>query len=212
MRSYLQETFLIKVAAKISATFTAAVTNIITSNAHGLSNEDCIRFTTTTTLPAGLSLATNYYVRDVTTNTFKVSATLGGAEVDITDTGTGTHTYVLQGKQVLVNDFKSVRVSLHSSNSASFTLNFKISDQDDVDFNAAASPTNRWEYADLRALDSGNTSFGGTQDGTTGVVLTGTDINQSFEVNTNGMKWLSVTPSSYSAGNINVAVAGFNDY
>ena len=50
-------------------------------------------FSSTTTLPAGLSAATNYYVRDVTTNTFKVSATVDGAAVDITDTGTGVHTW-----------------------------------------------------------------------------------------------------------------------
>jgi len=80
-------------SVKTGATFTAATSDIITSNNHGLSNGDIITFTTTTTLPAGLSLLTNYYVRDKDTNTFKVSLTSGGAAVDITDTGTGTHTW-----------------------------------------------------------------------------------------------------------------------
>jgi hypothetical protein len=211
MRNDSGEISLISIAAKISAEFTAAVTNIITSDAHGLSAGDCVRFTTSDTLPAGLSLATNYYVVSPTTNTFKLSAALGGPEVDITDTGTGTHTYVLQGKQFLASDFKSVRVAIHSSDNAAVTLNFKISDQKNVDFNAAASPTNRWEYVDLRALDSGNASWGGTIDGTTGVVLAGTDISQSFEVNTNGFTWLSVTPSSYTAGSVSVIATGFNN-
>lgn len=54
--------------------------------------------TTTTTLPGGMSAATTYYVRDAiftaATNitTFKIAATLGGAAIDITDAGTGTHT------------------------------------------------------------------------------------------------------------------------
>jgi hypothetical protein len=53
-----------------------------------------VRVTSTTTLPAGLVAATDYYViqADRDLGTFKLSLTLGGAAVDITDTGTGTHT------------------------------------------------------------------------------------------------------------------------
>src|SRR3990167_110677 len=73
------------------STFTAAVTDIITATAHGLSDGDMLFFSTLGTLPAGLSLNTAYYVRDATTNTFKVSETAGGSAVDITDTGSSTH-------------------------------------------------------------------------------------------------------------------------
>lgn len=72
--------------------FTAAATDVITANGHGLHVGTRLRFTTTTTLPAGLVAATDYYVIEVTENTFKVSATPGGGPVDITDAGTGTHT------------------------------------------------------------------------------------------------------------------------
>lgn len=82
-------------AANIT-TFDAAVDNIITANAHGLINGKILRLATTNTLPAGLSLATNYYVIEAATNTFKLSTSLNGGEVDITNTGTGTHTYSLQ--------------------------------------------------------------------------------------------------------------------
>lgn len=51
-----------------------------------------LRFTTTGTLPAGLSTGTNYYVIPISASTFKVSASWDGAAVDITDAGTGTHT------------------------------------------------------------------------------------------------------------------------
>lgn len=79
-------------------TFTAAVTDIITttgsSSTDGMMVGDPLRFTTSGTLPAGLSLATTYYVRSVlSTTTFTVSATEGGAVVNITDTGSGTHTW-----------------------------------------------------------------------------------------------------------------------
>jgi hypothetical protein len=77
------------------ATVTAnASTEVLTSaSAHGLALGDIVQFTTTTTLPAGLSLLTDYYVISVpSTTTFTVSATLDGTVVNITDTGTGTHT------------------------------------------------------------------------------------------------------------------------
>lgn len=77
-----------------NATFTAnAGTDVVTSNAHGLQDGDKIVLTTTGTLPAGLSLAQGYYARDVTTNTFKISSTPYRTAIDITDAGSGTHTW-----------------------------------------------------------------------------------------------------------------------
>lgn len=55
-----------------------------------------VRLTTTTTLPAGLVGATDYYVIKVSDSTFKLAASYAnataGTQIDITDAGTGTHT------------------------------------------------------------------------------------------------------------------------
>lgn len=55
-----------------------------------------VRLTTTTTLPAGLSLATDYYVIRVSDTTFKLATSyanaIAGTAINITDAGTGTHT------------------------------------------------------------------------------------------------------------------------
>lgn len=76
-----------------SVTVTAdAGTDVLTATSHGLVDGDACQFTTTTTLPDPLATATTYYVRDATTHTLKVAATSGGAAIDITDAGTGTHT------------------------------------------------------------------------------------------------------------------------
>lgn len=48
---------------------------------HGWGDGDILRFTTN---PSGLSLATDYIVRDSTTNHVKISATRGGAAMDLT--------------------------------------------------------------------------------------------------------------------------------
>jgi hypothetical protein len=55
-----------------------------------------VRLTTTTTLPAGLALATDYYVIKVTDSTFKLATSyanaVAGTQINITNAGTGTHT------------------------------------------------------------------------------------------------------------------------
>jgi hypothetical protein len=61
---------------------------------------DIVRLTTTGTLPAGLALATNYYVipvrKTLTTYVFQLATTFANAilatAINITDAGTGTHT------------------------------------------------------------------------------------------------------------------------
>jgi len=55
----------------------------ITAAAHGLADTDKIVFVGDTP-PAGLIEGTVYYVRDATTNTFKVAATSGGVAIDLT--------------------------------------------------------------------------------------------------------------------------------
>ena len=84
-----------------SKTFTAAVDDTITLTAGwDIQEGTVVRFTTTTTLPAGLSLATDYYWHRLSATTGKVSTSLAnldaGTYVDITDTGSGTHTATMR--------------------------------------------------------------------------------------------------------------------
>lgn len=55
-----------------------------------------VRLTTTTTLPAGLALATDYYVIKMSDTTFELASSyanaIAGTQINITDAGTGTHT------------------------------------------------------------------------------------------------------------------------
>lgn len=93
-----------------SAVFTAAVDDIITSVAHGLVNEDRIHLTTNGVLPAPLIAGFLYFVRDRTNDTFKVSLGLGLPAVNITDIGTGTHTWHQEDIQLIVEGDPTQRV------------------------------------------------------------------------------------------------------
>lgn len=74
-------------------------TDRITLTAHGFVSSQQVQLTTTGTLPTGLSLATNYYVKNIDANTIELytSAALTTI-VDITAAaGGGTHTITAQG-------------------------------------------------------------------------------------------------------------------
>ncbi len=76
-----------------------ASTDKLTLSGHGMADTTKVQFTTTGTLPAGLSLATTYFVRDSATNDFKVALTSAGSAIDITNTGSGTHTVKMMERQ-----------------------------------------------------------------------------------------------------------------
>jgi len=63
-----------------------ASTDVFSVPGHGYVANDPVVFYGGT-VPAGLTEGTIYYARDVTTNTFKVAATAGGAAIDITGAG-----------------------------------------------------------------------------------------------------------------------------
>ena len=70
---------------------TVSSTILITDSAHGLLDTNIIQITTEGTVPTGLSLSTNYYVRDKTTDTYRISTASGGSAISHTDDGSGTH-------------------------------------------------------------------------------------------------------------------------
>ena len=76
-----------------ATTFTAADTDIVTVGNAVFASTDMVRVLTDQgDLPAPLAVGTNYYVGDLSGSTLKLHTDLALAvEVNITDTGTGTH-------------------------------------------------------------------------------------------------------------------------
>ena len=195
----------------IDVAFTAAATDIITTgSAHGWVVGNKIQVTTSgTDLPAGLATSTDYFVIEVlSTTTIKISAVPGGTSVDITDAGTGTHTAHLKSRVMDVEDFRHVNLSWHSANSANLTTKVQGSNQIDVDFEAAVSATNRWDYVQVI-----NKEDGSTIDGDTGIAPTvaGTDDNFEFAVNVDAFKWICIDVSSWTAGTLQLEGTPYND-
>jgi len=105
-------------------TFTVdAATDVITLAAHGLATGNLVHVASTSTLPTGLSANTVYYVRDTTSSTFKLASASGSAAIDITSTGSGTHSLY---NQIQVPDFRVLFPM--GVGTGSLTFNFATTD------------------------------------------------------------------------------------
>ena len=59
-------------------------------------------------LPGGLAASTRYWVVNVLGDTFQLATSRGGAAIDITSAGTGTHSFILIGSATY--DFQAADV------------------------------------------------------------------------------------------------------
>ena len=219
MRSTQVKQLILNAVARLTATFTAATTDIITSATHGLSNGDRVELTTTDTLPAGLSLNTIYYVMVIDANTFKLSTEKvldgNGTAVDITDTGTGTHTFTITdvGEPVLVQSYRHKTTTIATSGmGAGDTTTIKIqgsSKETPPDFHLAKSITNDWDYIQIVDLEDGS-----TVDGDTGVSIADANDLRKFAINVDGLTWINaqITAQTDVANTtVTVSINLFND-
>ncbi|WP_316176154.1 hypothetical protein [Bradyrhizobium sp. SZCCHNRI1073] len=75
-----------------TVTISNASPGVVTLASHGFAANDPVVFSTTGSLPTGLTAGTKYFVKTVlTANTFTVSATAGGAAINTSSAGSGTH-------------------------------------------------------------------------------------------------------------------------
>lgn len=84
----------------------ANVDNTLTAASHGLVANDTVIFETDGTIPTGLTADTQYYVisSGLTSSVFKVSATLGGTEIDITNAqSSSNHSFLKTNKSPGIN-------------------------------------------------------------------------------------------------------------
>jgi len=127
-------------APTFASTAVDTTEDTITIPDHGYADNDVTQFTTSGGLPAGLSLATNYYVIVVNKDTIKVSASYGGAAVNLTTQGTGTHSASALGASISGNAVLGA-VSVTMSPEAVFDL--KVGDAQEIDCGYKAAGSNR---------------------------------------------------------------------
>lgn len=112
------------------------------------------------------------------------------------------------GISLLVEDFIHMILAMNTASSANLTVKVQgsISDTEPA-WGSAQSPSNSWDYVQIKDLEDGSAI-----DGDTGFAPAGTDDNRLFEVNVNGLKWLNLIVTARSAGSVTAIAKGFTEY
>lgn len=128
---------------------------VITWATHGLIENTPILFTTTGSLPTGLTASTIYYVLDPQLNSFNVSATVGGTAINTSSAGSGTHTatanpnlgYALTDTTAWAEIGPTIKWAM-------FDLNNNTATEDDDEIIVSVSPTDRHETLGLLGVSA----------------------------------------------------------
>ena len=113
-----------------------------------------------------------------------------------------------------VRDYRNITLTVYTTGSTTATIKFAVSNELKVPtFSSAASSTNVYDFVQITPVNSQLTAD--HLSGSTGIVLTGTDIVKMYTVDTstlsNNFVWLCPIISGYSAGSITVELTASSD-
>lgn len=106
----------------------------------------------------------------------------------------------------LVENFQHLMLSIDMDDTPTATVKVQgsIADEEPT-WTSASDKDNQWSYIQLKDLADGS-----TVNGATGVSSSGSAVSRLFEVNINGLKWLNVIVTDYSAGKVYAFMKPFN--
>lgn len=111
------------------------------------------------------------------------------------------------GQLINVKDFRHILVSIATSDSANLTVKCVGSIEETCpDFTAAQAVGNMYDFLELVDYQNGSKIAGDT-----GIAFAGTDDYRLFEINTNGMEWMTLRVTAYAAGKITGKVLAFQN-
>jgi hypothetical protein len=195
------------ITPKAITSSTDATPIVVTATTHGFSNGDVVLIYGHTT-----NVAANgtWKVANKTANTFELTNPYTGANIAGSGSGAGSGGIATPTPKVLTPEgYNTCMVSVDTSGSATVTLKVagsngnpttsSTSNSTQPNFGATQSTSNQYTF-----LQSINTMDASTVDGDTGIVVAGTDFHKMYEVNVNGISYITVIPTSWTAGAITV--------
>lgn len=180
---------------------TDATPIVITATSHGLTTGDQVQIFGHTTNVAANGI---WSVTVVTANTFSLQNVNTGANVAGSGAGAGASGVLVKNPKIaLVEEFRNAILQVGTTGTATLTLkvagSLAKSDGSNPNFGGTVSPANPYTYVQVINLDTG-----AAVNGATGLVASGADINNSYEININALKYLNVHVSSWTQGVISV--------
>lgn len=201
-------------AKTVSAVDTGTET-LTTSTAHGFSADDKVVFRSSGAVPATLVAGTQYFVlaAGLTSTQFRVSATSGGAAINLTDAGTGTITVERADRRRCLYDLYNVLNSRIDVSSTSLAYQTNISGNLSTTTPADSTTVfTAWSALRIRSV-SGNNDIIATNVGSiTSGVASGGDVTyldgvpgngaiSSLAVRSNATPWGGPTRQTFTVTN-----------
>ena len=190
---------------------TDATPIVVTATSHGLSTGDRVLIYGHTTNIAANGI---FKVTVVTANTFQLQDEFTGANIAGSGGGAGSSGICVKAPPILeLIGYRNIILQVGTTGTATTTLKVAGSlgkskqyltaangpRYDFVNMGATVSPANPYTFLQAINLDTA-----ATLNGATGFVATGADINITYEINVNAMKYLTVFPITWTQGVITV--------
>lgn len=208
IRNTEQYTLLNAVTPVAVTSSTDATPIVVTATAHGFATGDLVMIFGHTTNIAANGI---FRVTTLSANTFSLQDYQTGANIVGSGAGAGSSGVCIPAPKILnVGDWRNVILSVETSGSFNGTVKIagtlgKLatdvlpSGSDVPNFGATQSKTNPYTFVQIINLDTA-----AAVNGVTGITSAGTDLHNSYEVNVNALKYLTVIPTAWSAGAITI--------
>ena len=111
------------------------------------------------------------------------------------------------GATFRVEDYRNIMLSLATDGGGTADLTVMVQGSiasEEPDFDASQAVDNQWDYIAVVDAESGSAI-----EGDLGISVSSADDYRLLEVNTNGLKWLTVNVTAYSAGEVTVKSKAF---
>lgn len=212
MRQSAEYQILDNVTPVVVTSSTDATPIVVTATSHGFATGDKVMINGHTTNIAANGL---YKVTKVNANSFSLQNINTGANIAGSGAGAGSSGVVIAAPKIpMLGDFKDVQLQFFTSGGGNMTVrvagslglpfSLRTSHGDTPNFGATISSSNPYEY--IAIINQAN---GATTPGATGIVLTGTDVANSYKVNIDGIKYLTLICAAWSAGAISAKLIGY---
>lgn len=185
---------------------TDATPIVVTATAHGFNTGDRVLIFGHATNVAANGIFT---VTKTSANAFSLQDEITGANVAGSGAGAGSGGLCAKAPPVLlVKNFRNVIIQVGTSGTATLTLKAAGSLGRVAgaaprlalpNFGATVAPSNPYSFLQIIPLDTQTALAGGT-----GLALSGADVNNMYEVNTNAIEYFTVIPTAWTQGIITI--------
>lgn len=194
---------------------TDATPIVVTATAHGFSTGDLVLIFGHTTNVAANGI---FKITRLTADTFSLQNYNTGANIAGSAAGAGSSGLcVVAPKIVLCSGFRNAVIHLNTAGTATLTVKVAASQGkfladesgghgNTPNFGATQSDTNPYTY-----VASINLEDGAQVEGDTGFVFAGTDTYKQYEVNTNGLKYITLIPTAWTQGAISAKLVLYDN-